>query len=407
MANIANFTADQLLKSETINDVVSLYESPGSVFTDIFRAGKGGGLCEQRPGDTVGWDLFNRNRDVATIRPTGMGPATVSQNRIGHVSSKTIRAHEKMPILLSDIYRTRPLGKPWGTVDTNGRSHITAQEQHMADRFINLREFALSRMCRGSFHIRIDGDEVVPVDMTTAGAAPTGSVHEVNFRIPTNNKKIAASWAAGFTPRYIDNDGTEISGNAGLIFGAGVNVLDVTWATIASAKVFTHVDQIRKTMAIQSGKTLKYIITTSSVMNNVLQNAQLATIAGSVNQVFTQFELVQDSRTNRKHVIYKLRAIPYVTWIVIDDVINVDGTLTPFLPDGYIIAMPEPDSDWFSMLEGSYQVQENIAASPYEAYGMSFWSEPKTQPPQFELLGEDSFLPALKIPSCIYYLRVQ
>jgi hypothetical protein len=87
-----------------------------------------------------------------------------------------------------------------------------------------------------------------------------------------------------------------------------------------------------------------------------------------------------------------------------------------YLPnDDTCVFTPEPEPDWWDMLEGSYLVPNDIgvAKDAMEAlddmetvYGMFNYAVVSTDPPTCKMVGGDTFLPVLKVPKAVYQANV-
>jgi hypothetical protein len=154
----------------------------------------------------------------------------------------------------------------------------------------------------------------------------------------------------------------------------------------------------------------------------LFNNTVLKGAAGSANIIFDTFALRERGligggdgttgsgpNTDFEYVVV-FKALPNLVFHVCDDGLDIyNGTNTVFtklFPAGYIAYMPDVDSDWFEMHEGTELVRENVLAAPVERTGLAAWTEARTQPGGFELLALDNCLPALYQPQCIIFLNV-
>lgn len=370
---MATVALHQLLGSVTVTRAISRIKTPLSRFQTFFGMQPGGSATTDIGGKNFGYDIFNRTRAIATGRPPGTGPASRAPQVVGHVSAAAYRAHEKMLLEEERIFRTRPLGGNWGEVDERGQRYVTRQEGHLAQLFRNNREFMVSRMCRGSFMVKIQGESWIPVD--------TGGHFTVDFQVPSGNK-------------------------SQLNMLGGGDIINVSWATVASADIPMDCLQINAAFEQLHGRPLRHVWINSTLLGSVLANTALQNLAGTANRVFTSFnpsgvpgpDGIEDTGFT---VVFE--GLPWVTWHVYDGGLDVDGTFTKFIPDTAAIFLPDPSPDWAEFYNGSEVVAENVMSAGDVRYGLSAWTTRVIDPAGFELKSLDIGLPVLYIPNCIAY----
>jgi len=374
-----NVALHQLLGSTTVTRAISQIKTPMSRLQDFFGAGPGGPNTNQVGGKNFGWDIFDRTRSIATGRPPGTGPATIAPQVVGHVSAAAYRAHEKITLLEERIFRTRPIGGQWGEVDVRGQAYVTRQEQYIAQRFRNSRELMLAAMLRGQLYLTINGDDLVP---TLASGDVT-----IDFKIPAGNKS------------QLDLTG------AGSIIGTSWDTDADTDGTYEGTIVDDCLD-INSAFEQLHGYPLRHVWVNSTLMKYVMNTAQLQNVAGTANRVFTLFQptgLTNDDGVEDTGFNVVFEAMPWLTWHVYDGGLDVNGTFTKLIADSTAIFMPDPDPNWFEMLEGSEVVAENVMDAGNERFGLQAWTTRVIDPAGFDLKALDVCLPALYIPKCIAY----
>ena len=367
-----NISTRELFSSPVVTRVVRTTVSPQDLLQRFFGLApdSNGVNIEDKSGHDCSWDIFENTRQLANMRAPGSGPGTRKPQPAGHVFARIPRMHEKVPLLDEQIFRMRRLGQNPDNVDVAGQSYVVKQQEIIAQRFRNTREFMISRMLRGSFQVKQSGDDWVPCD--------TGGTFTVDYQVPAGNKN------------QLD------------ITGGGAAIA-ASWATL-STDIPTHIMTVNKYFAQTHGLPLKYAITTTAtfqayVMNNTKMQAQ----AGTSNTSWQEWRMNAvpgvDGSQGFHFVVHK--AIPWLTWILYDAQLEVDGTVTNVIQENHVHFLPAPQGLWVGGFNGSEMVRENRMASSEERFGMQAWVEPTTQPSGFEMVAVDNFLPALFIPKCI------
>lgn len=364
---------DQVLSAPVVTRVISRIKTPQSRFQNFFGANPGGPSVNSVGGHHFGWDIFDRTRTIARGRAPGVGPATVAPKAIGHVSAAIYRAHEKLMLLDERLFRTRPLGEMWGTIDVRGQRYVRQQENYLAQRFRNSREFMISRMLRGTFMLLNSGDDWVPVD--------SGGTMTIDYQVPATNKNQLA-------------------------LDTGSDIIGTSWATVATAPVPNDCLEINAGFEQQHGRPLRHVWCNTNLLVYLLTNTDLKNLAGTANVVFEDWrqspEVSPEGIQDTGHEVV-FRGIPWLRFHIYDAGLEVNGTYTKFIPDANAIFLPDPGPDWFELVEGSEIVRENVLSPGGEQFGLYAWTEPTTQPAGFELLSVDNCLPSLYIPKCVAY----
>jgi hypothetical protein len=368
-----NVSFNQLLSAPQITRVISTLKTPQSRFQTFLNMGPGGSAENPVGGHFAGWDIFDRTRVIAKGRSPGTGPATAPPQVVGHVSATLYRAHEKTYILEERVFRTRPLGRNFGPIDIRGAKYITKQEEYMAQKFKNNREYLCWSMLRGSLGLLNSGDDWIPV-------APGSGTFDIDYRIPPGNKL------------KLD------------MLGAG-DILAASWATAATDVVYDCI-QINAANEQLHGRVMNHIWTDTTVLNHLLSNTKLQTLGGTANQIFlnwdrTGFRGPDGMQDTGFEIVF--RGMPWITIHVYDGGLDVNGTYTKFYGGTTANFLPDPDSSWTEYMVGSEIVVENVMHPGVERYGLATWIERTTQPAGWELLVVDNGLPALYIPKAVQY----
>lgn len=374
-----NVSLHQLLGTTIVTRAISRIKTPMDRFQRFFGMQIGGPNVNPVGGQSAGYDIFDRTRRIATGRPPMAGPANRAPQAVGHVNFQFYRTHEKILMHEAKIFRTRPLGGNFGLVDSRGQRYVTQQERYLAQLFKNNREFLVSRMLRGKFYIRLDGDNWIPTD--SAGSNNL----LVDQKQPTENQ----GQLTGFV-------------------STGVDAIGATWANTAT-DIHAHLLKVNEGYEKRHGYPLRHIWCSSAIWTNIINNAKLQAQGGTSNQIFDIYRptgITNEDGIQDTGFTATVRAIPWVTWHVYDAGLEVDGTFTKFIPDDTAYMLPEPDSDVFEYYEGSEVVAENVMDPGTERVGFSAWTTRVIDPAGFELKALDSGLPVCYVPSTIVNAQV-
>lgn len=376
-------TLQEVLSPSVVNRVISRIKVPQSRLQNFFGMQLGGPNNNPIGRRYFSWDIFDKTREIATMRAPGTGPATARKQATGRVTGVFPRIHEEVRLDYEILNNLRALGRPAGEVDQMGLNYITRQEEYLAQRFANFREFMVSRMLKGSFDILQDGDNWYPVDHGS------GTV-TVNYQIPSGNL------------------------NQLNMTGAG-NIIDVRWDN-ASSSIFTHLIKVNQAFEQLTGRPLRHIWTDSVMWRNVLINTQIHDIGGTANTVFAQYDTVEERGPDglpTNEFVGVLRGIPWVKWHIYDAGLNIattggNSTFTRFFNStvGEVSFMPDPGPDWVEMCIGSEPVIDAYGSPAVERFGFYAWTFTNIKPASIELLAVDNSLPALYVPSALSFGNV-
>jgi hypothetical protein len=371
----------QLLQTPVISKVVSQLAVRDSVLQRFFGLQIGSSSITRQSGRNVGWDIFNRTRTLAKGRAPNAGPATISRKPIGHVSTQCFRMHEKIHLFQDEIFRTRPLGTALGNVDVRGQDYVSKQVEYGTQRFRNAREFMVSRVPRGGFGVRLEGEDWYLVEKDDSSATFT-----VDYQVP--------------------------SGNTGDIDG----VIDAPWDD-PSARIINQLLNLEKRSERITGFPARHVWINGTTFGHLLENIQLQNVGGTAYRIF-------ETLTKRESDVDKggfpsggfdcvFRGLPLHTFHIYNGVLNVDtddstalADSSLFIPDGKAIICPEPSSMWIGGVDGSEIVAENVMDMGKEVFGFHNWSTRVIDPAGWEMKFLDNFIPSLYIPSVMYYPTV-
>lgn len=378
-------TLQQLFSTPSIRKVVSEIATPDSYMQEFLGLGVGGAATETRSGRVIGWDIFNATRTISRVRGPAVGPNTVSRKPVATKFAHAIRIHEKLCILQEEIFRTRPIGGDFGTIDLRGQQYVAKQIQFLTQRAKNFREFAVSRLFRGGFGLRPQGEDLIPVERTDATAIVT-----IDMAIPT------------------ENTGT-------VEMGTGSPIISVPWDD-PSADIPGQLMDMNKAQMRRSGYPIKHVLLNSSTLKYLFNNTVLGTQGGSSNIIFQEWNRGDGSSRGSKSGAHQVvfRALPWIKFHAYDGVLVVgsDSEATTVantsltIPDGVAIIIPEPSSDWIGYIEGSEIIAKNIMDTGNEVFGFDMWQTRVIDPTGFEIKMIDNGLPVLYIPGAVIYATV-
>lgn len=383
------FSLQQLLRRTFVTRVVSRVRKTGSVFGDFYGMGVGDIGTELIPPGhaTFTYDYFDNTRLIASVRPRGIGPKRQRPKAAGMATATLIRSYEAIEVLYDKIAGTRRFGQDFTRgLDRRGQSYVTRQIGHMAERFVNLREFAISRMFRGGFDVVPNGDEHY-VDELSGGA--TGAFN-VDFQLPATHKDQLAVGDAGAA-----------------IIAADHNT--------AGTDVNSHFLNLNAAAERESGWPIEYVWINSSRLGYYINNTTLQSQGGSAFRVWDelirgQMNTADGPRARGFEVTF--RAIPWLRFKVYDGVLHpgsqsVDSftasDLTRFIPTNNAIITPRRSPEWLGFAEGTEIIRQRRDGPPIEARGFHSWRLSVDVPAGEELHVLDNFVPVLYVPRAVYY----
>lgn len=376
-------TLQEILSPSVVNRVISRIKVPQSRLQHFFGMHLGGKNNNAIGRRTFSWDIFDKTRSVAQMKSPGSGPATVSPQTVGRVTGTFPRVHEEVRLDLEKLNNIRALGRPAGEIDQGGLNYITRQEEFLAQRFANFREFMVSRMLKGSFDVLQDGDNFYPVD-------PGAGLFSVDYRMPSGNKNQ-------------------------LNMTSGGNIIDARWDN-AGTSIFTHLLKINQAMEQLTGRPLRHIWTDSNVWQYVLTNTQIHDVGGTANTTFSTYETVEERGPDglpTNEFVGVLRAIPWLKWHIYDaglDIATTGGSTSykRFFDsaNGEVSFLPDPGADWVEMVIGSEQVIDSYGSPAVERFGFYAWTFTNIKPASIELIAVDNAIPALYIPKALAFGNV-
>lgn len=387
---MADLTLQQMLQTPMITRLVSRIKTPMSLFQQFYGLLPGSPATQTIQGRYFGYDLINPTRTLARGRAPGSGPGRTTPKAIGQVTGQIMRMHESVHIQHEQVFRFRPLGSNYGTVDLTGQKYVTTQVNNLSQKFKNSREFMLSRMFRGGFGVKKTGDDWDLVEQDDATAT-----FQVDFQIPDSHL-------------------------TSLELGTGSDILDQSWSD-PTCPVNRHIARIRQAFERLHGRSLRHIWMHPEDVELLKENVHLQQISGSSFSVFQSltaramssdaFEGMAGIPDTGYDIVF--RALPlyvfhaYGGGLATDGVETADSSsFTTFIPRGYAIFTPEASPDWLGGINGSEFVRENIMDPGSVKEGFVTWTTNVIDPAGVDLKALDNWIPALYNPKCVAFGRI-
>lgn len=373
-------TLQEVLSPSVVNRVISRLKTPQSRLQNFFGMQIGGPNNNPIGRRQFSWDIFDKTRGIAPFRAPGSGPSTVAPQSVGRVTGTFPRIHAELRLDYEKLHNIRALGRPAGEIDQMGMNYITRQEEYLAQRFANAREFMVSRLMKGSFDILQDGDDWLPVDSSNG-------TFKVDYQVPAGNKNQ-------------------------LNMTGGGNIINARWDNTGSS-IYGQLYAINQAMEQLTGRPLRHIWTDSTVWRYVTTNSQIHDQGGTANTVTAQLDTVEERGPDGLPVneFYSvLRALPWIKWHIYDSGLDIAGaggtsTYTRFFNSsvGEVSLLPDPGNDWVEMCIGSEPIIDAYGAPAVERFGFYAWTFTNIKPASIELIGVDNAIPALYVPKALAF----
>lgn len=372
-----------LLAPSVVTGIVSRIYAPGDILQRFFGMQIGGPNVDQVPGRAYSWDIFDNVRDAAYGRAPATGPANVAPNPVGRQTNTFPRSYEKVPVSYELLNNLRTIGKNAGQRDKMGAAYLENQARYVKTRANNFRELLLAALLtQGTISFQFAGDNWLPVFSLGANAGLT-----ISWQVPSGNLLINGGFAAGLN-----------------MTGAG-NIVTAAWSN-ASTDVIGQLVAISQAFQQLVGAPLARVMTDSTVWLYVLKNTGVQNLAGSANTGYAEYEYLggQDRGPDGNKVSMfraRIKALPWLEWVICDAGLNVNGTFTRFWNGRYATFMIEHDPMWLKMQEGSEPVKENPIAPAVEQFGFHSWLREWDEPARIELHALQNVIPELRIPKAL------
>ncbi len=370
-----------VLTPSVVTGIVSRIYTPGSPLQYYFGMEIGGKNTEQVLGRSYSYDLFDNIRDIVKFRQPATGPSTNAVNPVGRQTMTFARAYEKWPLDYELLNNIRAIGKNAGERDRQGASYMEAQARQLKQKHTNAREYLLGQLfTQGKAFFQFSGEDMIPVQSLGANAGMT-----LDWLIPAgNNGNQNGAFAANLNPT------------------GGGNIITAAWSNTGT-DISAQLDAINQAFQQLVGAPLALAVTNSTVWRFLLKNTGLQAQGGSVNAVFADY-VMEDLRgpDGNKLGIFRgrLRAVPWLDWLIVDTGLNFNGTYAPWYPTTQCLVtfMINPEAYWMKMVEGSELVKENPMAPAVQRFGFWSWLREWDEPARVELHALQNLILEMRIP---------
>lgn len=354
-------TLGELLHPQIITKTVSQVAIGKSMLAQFMGFTHDSGDTVKVPARYASYRIFNSTREPLVGRIPGSGPASSPPNPVGVTQLAMARFWEKIPLEAERLGNIAMIDGPSSNVDVGGQNYIKHQTEFLGMK-ANMTDAALTAgFLRGVFYLNQSGD-----NWNVSFTAGTVSV-AIDLQLPAGNKD-------------------QLN-----ILGAG-SIIDTSWDN-PSAPIVQHCLGVQDAIVQTTGMPLEYVVVDSTVWGHVINNTQVRTIGGVVQAPFDSFnwEDTGNGEDKRRGLAKaKLKAIPWLTWIICDERVALGGggdpvsggtaTLTKMIPNTAAVFMPAPDSSWRQLYQGGELVAEDYGKKASVKIGLSAWSRWDIEP---------------------------
>lgn len=352
-----------MLQPAVVNERISRIKVKANTLQNFLGFQSGGQNTRRQDSRRSSYDIYDRTRKLPTATLPGVEAATTARFPVGNVPFVIPRSAEKLPIPMEEISQFRPIGGPAGEIDVGGEQYILDQETNVKQTYVNLREFQCAAMFRGSYSYIQSGDAFVH-------AFSGGSV-TVDYRIPSGNK------------------------NQLNMLGGG-DIIGTAWDN-AAAPLVRDILAINQAFTELTGMGLTDIFVNSTVWGFVVTNTEVQNLGGSVNNPVRS--MVRD--TEKNEFVCVLEAVPWVTWHVTDEVLEINGSNQRVIADTAAVFLCEMDASVATMMECPEPVIDPATNKMSMQYGDYFFHKFVDDPVSYEFHSRFNALPRLQIPKAI------
>jgi Phage major capsid protein E len=313
-------------------------------------------------------DVFNKTRIVPNPSTPGAPATVVAPNPVGNYPFQIPRINYSIPLNGEMLSQLRPIGGPVSSVDSSGMSYIADQEKYLKEQVTCYREFQAAAVLRGSYTYSNVGTS----EFGGLVHAFTGGSIQINYQIPSGNL-------------------SQLN-----MLGAG-NIITATWLT-NTTQIVSHLFGINAAFINLTGRGLRDMWCTSVMWNNIQNNTQVQTLAGSANTYYESIE--RDEET--ENFIVRLKAIPWVKIHVTDNLLNIGGSNVKLIDDTCVAFTTNLDGVVEAYTCGE-PVSEWQGMPSVFRFGEYYWVTPTFNPTGYQLFSLCNVLPVVNIPKAIAY----
>jgi len=322
-------------------------------------------------GDRGSYKRVNGNRQLA--RAVHYGSPSIRREQLGIVDVPFVCIHsvENMFHDMTTLTALERYDSP--ALQELGQQEIARQTREFATYFTNLRISSIySALSQGAIYFDSSGN-MLP-SSTGADTART-----VDYGISS------------------DHNGTGTT----VITGCGGTF--ASWAT-AGTDIIGQVNALKEQSRKDTGYPIRHAFYGANLPEHFASNTTMANLingSSNLSQVFASGVIPQG--------LLGLQWHPFNEAFFVD---SNDAT-QDWCGANQIVFTPEPSTDWWDLVVGSYAVPSNVnvvgdansaAASMSTVYGQFSYAHPSLDPPGVKQVAGDTFLPVLKVPDAIFII---
>ena len=173
----------ELFSAPVVTKVIKQIATPYDRLQRFFGLTMESNTVEERRGRDFAWDIMNPPRTLAQVRSPISGPASRAPIASSMNFARCPRLHEKVTLLDDMVYNQRQLGQGPDMVDRSGQAYVARQQNMLAQRFKNAREFMVSRLFKGGFGVTVSGQ-----DWSLSEKGGGSNVYDVDYKLPASNQ---------------------------------------------------------------------------------------------------------------------------------------------------------------------------------------------------------------------------
>lgn len=171
------------------------------------------------------------------------------------------------------------------------------------------------------------------------------------------------------------------------------NYSGTPWSTTGT-DIISDIVKIKNLIREYSGKRAVWCFHNSSLTPYLINNTKIGAYLAST---------AEGQAMVREGAVTRIGGLNFVEY---DGGYGQGASYTNFIPDGYIVVVPEFDMSWFSMMRGSLLVPNDNNTDLVEVQGDAYWARVKNDPVGIKMWMKTARFPALKVPKAVVYAHV-
>lgn len=334
-----------LLRQENLTDLIREFQPEDLLFIKS-------GLFPSRSqmGNTHLWDVLGQPRDIGTFEGIHSPAGPRNLQIIRQQTAQLIRTFKSAAVQGSLLIQLRQPGS--NSMQRVAEDTIARELKAHSELIMRQDEFLMARALTGQIAVTID--------------------------------KLAHTIDYGFTT----------DSNRNLTIGGAGNNVPVAWST-TTANIIEDIRKLKKFHANNSGFMPKRVWTTTDVIAAMLRNDDLQTFFGSTESGVRALE---------EGMIKRFMGMD---WIAYDSsFINAASNVENYIDPNQILMVPEPNTEWGYMAEGSDAIPKDDKRGINEVQGMYSYSTLVENPASIGIFAGKVRLPVIRIPLAVSVTRV-